>query len=207
MQSLSIPTLLMVLKSQLFWKKLGDDVIFVYCSFKWQFRHFSHSSNFSFFLKNLNFFLFLFLWKSGPCPNALSWSTSVFCSWNLYNQIPSHTKGTKSYPIILCIIIIIIIIIIKRQKKKAKCRCTFWDKTKFECLKSVFWLIWCEVLTAHNWQKWKSIFLTCPYHKIDRVEAVGLKTSNYTLKIKIVMNKYVKFGAILWKIYILSITA
>ena len=38
------------------------------------------------------------------------------------------------------------------------------------------------ILMAHNWQKWKSILLTCPWHKIYRVEAVGLKSSNYTLK-------------------------
>ena len=30
-------------------------------------------------------------------------------------------------------------------------------------------------LTAHNWQKWKRVFLTCPCHKIYRGEAVGLK--------------------------------
>ena len=41
------------------------------------------------------------------------------------------------------------------------------------------------ILTAHNWQKWKSTFLTCPCHKIYRVEAVGLKSSNYTSKFTI----------------------
>ena len=40
-------------------------------------------------------------------------------------------------------------------------------------------------LAAHNWQKWKSTFLTCPCHKIYRVEAVGLSIANYTLKIMI----------------------
>ena len=39
-------------------------------------------------------------------------------------------------------------------------------------------------LTAHNWQIWKSRFLTCPCHKIYWEQAVGLKTSNYTLKIQ-----------------------
>ena len=34
-------------------------------------------------------------------------------------------------------------------------------------------------LTAHNWQKWKSRFLTCHCHEIYREEAVGLKNSNY----------------------------
>ena len=38
---------------------------------------------------------------------------------------------------------------------------------------------------ADNWQKWKSIFLTSPCHKIYRVEAVGLESSSYTLKITI----------------------
>ena len=35
---------------------------------------------------------------------------------------------------------------------------------------------------VHNWQKWKSAFLTCPCHEIYRVEAVGLKSSSYTLE-------------------------
>ena len=29
-------------------------------------------------------------------------------------------------------------------------------------------------LTAHNWQKWKSTFLTCPCRKIYKEEAIGL---------------------------------
>ena len=40
-------------------------------------------------------------------------------------------------------------------------------------------------LMAHNWQRWKSRFLTCPCYKIYTVEAVGLKRSKYTLKITI----------------------
>ena len=40
-------------------------------------------------------------------------------------------------------------------------------------------------LTAHNWQKWKRVFLTCPCHKIYREEAVGLKSCKYTWKITI----------------------
>ena len=40
-------------------------------------------------------------------------------------------------------------------------------------------------LTAHNWQKLKSTFLACPCYEIYRVEEVGLKSSNYTLKITI----------------------
>ena len=35
-------------------------------------------------------------------------------------------------------------------------------------------------LTPHNWQEWKSRFLTCSCHRIDRVIAVGLSLSNYT---------------------------
>ena len=61
-------------------------------------------------------------------------------------------------------------------------------------------------LTDHNWQKWKRVFLTCLCHKMFRVEAVGLKSSNYTWKIMI-FGEHVKFGAISWKIDILSITA
>ena len=36
-----------------------------------------------------------------------------------------------------------------------------------------------ENLTAHNWQKWKSRFLTCHCHKIYSVKAFGLSISNY----------------------------
>ena len=43
-------------------------------------------------------------------------------------------------------------------------------------------------LTAHNWQKWKSAFLTCQCHEISRVEAVGLKKSNYAFKITIIVS-------------------
>ena len=35
-------------------------------------------------------------------------------------------------------------------------------------------------LMAHNWQKWKSRFLTFPCHKIYGEEAVGLKSSKYS---------------------------
>ena len=34
----------------------------------------------------------------------------------------------------------------------------------------------------HNWQKGKSTFFTCPCHNVLRVKAVGLKSSNHTLK-------------------------
>ena len=53
-------------------------------------------------------------------------------------------------------------------------------------------------LTAHNWQKWKRTFLTCPRHKISREEAVGVKSANYTFKLNNFC-EYVKFGAIMWK--------
>ena len=44
-------------------------------------------------------------------------------------------------------------------------------------------------LTAHNWQNWKSRFLTCPCHNIYKEkEAIGLKSSNYTLEIMIFVN-------------------
>ena len=45
-------------------------------------------------------------------------------------------------------------------------------------------------LTAHNWQKWKRVFLTCLCHEIYRDEAVGLKSYNYTLKITIFVNMW-----------------
>ena len=45
-------------------------------------------------------------------------------------------------------------------------------------------------LTAHNWQKWKRAFLTCPCHEIYRDEAVGLKSCRYTFKITIFVNMW-----------------
>ena len=45
-------------------------------------------------------------------------------------------------------------------------------------------------LTAHNWQKWKRVFLTCPYHEIYKDEAVGLKSCKYTWKITIYVNMW-----------------
>ena len=56
-------------------------------------------------------------------------------------------------------------------------------------------------LTTHNWQKWKSTFLTCHCHEIYREEAVGLTSSKYDFW------EYGKFGAISLKNDILSITA
>ena len=58
-------------------------------------------------------------------------------------------------------------------------------------------------LTAHNWQKWIRVFLTWTCHEIYRDEAVCLKSCKYTYNIC----ENVKFGAILWKFDILSITA
>ena len=37
------------------------------------------------------------------------------------------------------------------------------------------------LLTAHIWQKWKSVFLTCPHNEIY-TEAVGLKKNRIILK-------------------------
>ena len=42
---------------------------------------------------------------------------------------------------------------------------------------------WKKHLPAHNWQKWKSRFLTRHRHKIYGVEVFGLSISNYTYKI------------------------
>ena len=50
-----------------------------------------------------------------------------------------------------------------------------------------------DILTAHNWQKRKSTFLTCPCYEIHRAEAVGLKSSNYTYTITI-FEKMWNFG-------------
>ena len=70
---------------------------------------------------------------------------------------------------------------------------------KFLCFRTLH-------LMAHNWQKWKSTFPTCPCHRIYRVEAVGLKSSNYTFK-NYDFCENVKFGAILWKMAIVSKTS
>ena len=58
-------------------------------------------------------------------------------------------------------------------------------KNYFTCwvCKSTCIILWS--LTAHNWQKWKRVFLICPCHKIYRDEAVGLKCCKYTWKLTI----------------------
>ena len=43
-------------------------------------------------------------------------------------------------------------------------------------------------LTAHNWQKWKRVFLTYHCHEIYRDDAVGLKSCKHTWKITIYVN-------------------
>ena len=48
-------------------------------------------------------------------------------------------------------------------------------------------------LTTHNWQNGKREFLSYYWHKIYRVQAVGLKNAGFTLKIKFFC-EYVKFG-------------
>ena len=48
----------------------------------------------------------------------------------------------------------------------------------------------CITLTAHNWQNWKRVFLTCPCHETYRDEAAGLKSGKYTLKITIYVNMW-----------------
>ena len=45
-------------------------------------------------------------------------------------------------------------------------------------------------LTAHNWQKWKRVFLTYLCHKIYRDEAVGLQSCKYTWKITILVKMW-----------------
>ena len=50
---------------------------------------------------------------------------------------------------------------------------------------SILFLYFLHTLRAHNWQKWKRVFLTCPCLKSYRDEAVGLKSCKYTWKITI----------------------
>ena len=61
-----------------------------------------------------------------------------------------------------------------------------------------------HVKTAHNWQKWKRVFLSCPCHKIYRDEAVGFKSCKYAWKITIFVKMW-NLGQS-WKFDILSIT-
>ena len=51
---------------------------------------------------------------------------------------------------------------------------------------------------AHNWQKLKSIFLMCHYHKIDRGEAENLSINLQICLKNYNFCEYVIFGAILW---------
>ena len=55
-------------------------------------------------------------------------------------------------------------------------------------------------LTAHNWQNWKRVFLSCYCHENDKVEAIGLENDNYsyTWKLTIFVNMW-NFGPFLEK--------
>ena len=78
----------------------------------------------------------------------------------------------------------------------------------------------CMLLTAHNWQKWKRVFLACPCHKIYRGEAVCLKSCKYTWKIRFmwicgIWGNFVKIWYIvsncliearIWKIFCTCVT-
>ena len=66
--------------------------------------------------------------------------------------------------------------------------------------------LWNFILTAHNWQKWKRVFLTCPCHEIYRDEAVGLKSCKCTLKTTSFVLYMWNLGQFCEKIDILSIT-
>ena len=57
-------------------------------------------------------------------------------------------------------------------------------------------------LMVHNYEKWKSGFLTCPCHKIYSVEEVSLISFQFCLK-NYDFSEYVEFGAISYKIDIL----
>ena len=57
-----------------------------------------------------------------------------------------------------------------------------WDKINKQKVSSGL------ILNAHNWQEWRSIFLTYPCHEINGEEAVDLKSSHYTLNITIFVN-------------------
>ena len=54
-------------------------------------------------------------------------------------------------------------------------------------------------LTAHNWQKWKRVFLTCRCHKMYREEIVDLISWKYTWKITIFVNMW-NFGQFRWNL-------
>ena len=65
-----------------------------------------------------------------------------------------------------------------------KCIMSF-GVSSFFTLQSILLLALAISLTAHNWQKWKRVFLTCLRHEIYRDKAVGLKSCKYTWKITI----------------------
>ena len=78
----------------------------------------------------------------------------------------------------------------------SKIRCIMgYGQMVYKCfLKLLLWAIIVCLdlinLTVPNWQKWKRVFLAFPCHKIYRVEAVGLKSFNYTWKIMIFANMW-----------------
>ena len=83
------------------------------------------------------------------------------------------------------------------QRRQRGCKTAFqgrWQRVHCEYRRE---------LTPHNWQNWKRVFFSCYCNEIYRVEAVGLKTSNFLKNYN--LYEYVKFWAISWEIDILPI--
>ena len=98
----------------------------------------------------------------------------------------------------VCLCFITVVDFTKQNSSANHTHMTFGDRTTalmlqnqctvFRYIKNRYFFLPCHFiceLTAHNWQKWKRVFLTCPCHKIYRDEAVGLKSCKYTWKITI----------------------
>ena len=131
-----------------------------------------------------------------PIETTLEGSTALICFWHIKENISQKSNCRRVH----------MIYTVQKDRKHLIIISKISNLSSFKKSKNLVGVVGPILITAHNWQKWKSTFLACPCHEIYRVEAVGLKSSSYALKIMIFCEN-VRFGAILWKFDILSITA
>ena len=89
--------------------------------------------------------------------------------------------GLSRGPLVLVGAILIFATSISHKLTQNIIRWVFWQGSckRRQFLYFFFLFFRMNPLAAHNWQKWISRFLTCPSHKIYRVEAVGPSLFNY----------------------------
>ena len=136
-----------------------------------------------------------FLWKSDPLERCMS-----TC---LYMRVPTcFLRNKKKCECCWTFLIIVDDFYLHIKKHSYRLFILFSNGTFVAVLTHPVLCAWCMVpvdmyftflndkLMAHNFQKWKSRFPTCPCHKIYWEDAVGLISPNYALKIAIFVSMW-----------------